>query len=87
MSTYIITDLAKAIDNNSKIKIIGIRPGEKMHEALITYSDSFYTREAKKFYIILPKLGNINKYIKKFKTKKLKNHFLTIVVMLKIFFL
>ena len=75
LSTYIITDLAKAIDNNSKIKIIGIRPGEKMHEELITYSDSFNTIEAKKFYIILPKLGNINKYIKKFKTKKIKKPF------------
>ena len=46
-----------------------------MHEELITYSDSFNTIEAKKFYIILPKLGNINKYIKKFKTKKIKKPF------------
>ena len=75
MSTYLITDIAKAIDNKSKIKIIGIRPGEKMHEELITYSDSFNTIESNKFYIILPKVENITKYVKKFRTKKINKPF------------
>ena len=49
-----IIDLAKSLDKNKKIIIIGIRPGEKIHEEMITISDSLNTVEFKDFYIIFP---------------------------------
>ena len=52
--SYRILDLVKAIDKNKKIKIIGIRPGEKLHEEMITVHDSIYTLEKKDCYIIYP---------------------------------
>jgi len=49
-----ITDLAKAIDPEAKFKIIGIRPGEKLHESLISEDESFNTRIFQDTYVILP---------------------------------
>lgn len=51
-----IVDLAKAIAPNLGIKIIGIRPGEKIHEQMITKEDAFNTIEFKDFYIVLPQI-------------------------------
>ena len=47
-----IVDLAKAIDPQSKIKIIGIRPGEKIHEILLTEEEARYTKEFKNYFVI-----------------------------------
>ena len=52
--SYKIMDLAKSIAPNAKIKFIGIRPGEKIHEELISKSDSIYTKEFKDYFIIYP---------------------------------
>ncbi len=52
--SYRILDVAKAIDSNAKIKITGIRPGEKLHEIMITKHDSINTVEFDKYYAILP---------------------------------
>ena len=52
--SYKITDLAKAISPKAKIKIIGIRPGEKLHEEMITESDSLNTIEFKDHYVVMP---------------------------------
>ena len=52
--SYRIMDLVKAIGDKSKIKIVGIRPGEKLHEDLISVSDSPKTIDTNKFYIIRP---------------------------------
>lgn len=49
-----IIDLAKAISPGCKIKFIGIRPGEKLHEALITRDESRHTVEFDKFFVIEP---------------------------------
>ena len=79
--TYKILDLAKAIAPKAKFKIIGIRPGEKIYEEMITETDSLKTIEFKKYFVILPDSQFVNweykKYIKKNKkdiakiTKKL----------------
>lgn len=49
-------DLAKAIAPHLKIKEIGIRPGEKIHEQMITKEDAPNTLELKDYYIILPQM-------------------------------
>ncbi len=52
--SYKITDVAMAIGPECKHEVIGIRPGEKVHEEMITPSDSFYTYDLGKYYTILP---------------------------------
>ena len=52
--SYKITDLAEAIGPNCEKKIIGLRPGEKVHEDLITSAESFSTIDIGNFYAILP---------------------------------
>ena len=56
-----ILDLAKAIKRNPKLKIIGIRPGEKIHEQMIVIEDSPFTYEYKTFYKILPMINDWHK--------------------------
>ena len=64
-------DLAKSIGPSSKIKFIGVRPGEKIHEEMITESDSDTTYDIGDYYIILPSKNKeiIRKY-KKFNIKR-----------------
>ena len=52
--SYKIMDVAAAFAQNCKIKVLGLRPGEKVHEEMITSSDSFNTLEYKNYYVILP---------------------------------
>jgi UDP-N-acetylglucosamine 4,6-dehydratase (inverting) len=52
--SFRIIDLAKAISKESKIKIIGIRPGEKIHEEMISAHDSSDVYDLGKYYIIIP---------------------------------
>lgn len=54
---YRITDVAEAIGPSCKKAIIGIRPGEKLHEEMITSSDSFSTIDLGSYYTILPSDG------------------------------
>ena len=49
-----IMEIAKAIDSKIKIKIVGIRPGEKIHEQMIGVEDAPYTYEYDDYYKILP---------------------------------
>jgi len=72
--SFKVTDLIKALSNKPKIKLIGIRPGEKLHEEMITLSDSFHTIEKKDKYIILPEIsGNTLKKIKTFSYNSIDN--------------
>lgn len=52
--SYKIMDVAEAIGPECEYKVVGIRPGEKVHEEMITPSDSFYTYDLGKYYTILP---------------------------------
>ena len=58
MPSMKVTELARAIAPNAKHKIVGIRPGEKLHEQLISEEDAFYTYEYKDYYKILPVINN-----------------------------
>lgn len=55
--SYRITDVAKAIGPECEHPIIGVRPGEKIHEEMITASDSFNTVDMGSYYAILPSGG------------------------------
>lgn len=61
--SYRIETVAKAIAPNAKLDYIGIRPGEKIHEEMITSSDSFYTIDIGKYYAILSAGVNKKKYL------------------------
>lgn len=56
--SYKITEVAKAIAPNLEHRVIGIRPGEKIHEEMITSSDAFNTYDLGKYYAILPTVPN-----------------------------
>ena len=70
--SYRIMDVAEAIGPDCEKPIVGIRPGEKVNEEMITASDSFYTYDLGKYYTILPATHRwkIEDYIKKFGAKK-----------------
>ena len=55
--SYRITDVAKAIGPDCEHPTIGIRPGEKIHEEMITSSDSFNTVDLGRYFAILPSAG------------------------------
>tara|TARA_B110001454_G_scaffold190887_1_gene190301 strand:- start:544 stop:1578 length:1035 start_codon:yes stop_codon:yes gene_type:complete len=74
--SFKITDLAKAMDKNSKIKIIGIRPGEKIHEEMVGAHESLKTYKGPKYYYIMPEfLIKKKNIIKNLKLKKVKSGF------------
>jgi UDP-N-acetylglucosamine 4,6-dehydratase len=60
LPSYNIVQLAKCINEKAEIKVIGIRPGEKLHEAMISSSESYKTLIKENYYVILPEI-KINK--------------------------
>jgi FlaA1/EpsC-like NDP-sugar epimerase len=58
LPSYRITDLARAVGPDCECQIIGIRPGEKIHEEMITASDSFQTVDLGDYFAILPAARN-----------------------------
>lgn len=75
--SYKITEVAEAIAPKCEQKIIGIRPGEKIHEEMITSSDSYTTYDLGKYYVILPQVPNwdIKEYIHFNKANKVEEGF------------
>lgn len=69
--SYRIMDVAEAIGPRCKKEIVGVRPGEKIHEEMITESDSFNTVDLGKYYAILPTEPNwnINDYLNNVEAK------------------
>ncbi len=66
-----LVDLAKAIAPKTKIKVIGIRPGEKLHESLIGHDEALYTYDLGDRYLIRPfDLGTWNDQYPKYKLNK-----------------
>ena len=71
--SYKILDVAEAISPESKIELVGIRPGEKLHEEMITDTDSINTLDLGKYFVILPSVSfqySEEKYLKHHKAKK-----------------
>jgi UDP-N-acetylglucosamine 4,6-dehydratase/5-epimerase len=54
--SYRIMDVAAAIAPNAKHEVVGIRPGEKLHEEMITETDALNTIEFEKYFVICPSL-------------------------------
>lgn len=75
--SYKITDVAAAIGPDCRQVIVGIRPGEKIHEEMITASDSFSTYDLGKYYAILPQLTNwnLNDFVQHFNARKVPSGF------------
>ena len=71
--SYRIVDVASAINKDCKIKVIGIRPGEKLHEEMITQTDAMNTVKFEGYYVILPSAEpgwDIKKFINESNSKK-----------------
>jgi UDP-N-acetylglucosamine 4,6-dehydratase/5-epimerase len=62
--SYKIETMAKAIAPNAKLVDVGIRPGEKLHEEMITISDAMNTIDIGKYYAILPSGANKENYLR-----------------------
>jgi UDP-N-acetylglucosamine 4,6-dehydratase (inverting) len=75
--SYKITEVAEAIAPECRQQIIGIRPGEKVHEEMITSSDAFSTYDLGKYYVILPLAGTwtMEEYCKHFNAVKVPEGF------------
>ena len=75
--SYRILDVANAIGPECEKTVVGIRPGEKIHEEMITSSDSFYTYDLGKYYTILPSVPNFNlkDFTRTFSAVKVKEDF------------
>ena len=75
--SYRITDVAEAIGPECEHPVIGIRPGEKIHEEMITSSDSFTTYDLGEYYVILPQVTRwkLANYIKQFNAKPVPRGF------------
>ena len=80
LPSYNILELAKAIAPKCKINFIGLRPGEKIHEEMINISESSFTYDIGKYYMVLPSYQKLAKLtiqnISKNLIKKVKSNFL-----------
>jgi len=75
--SYKIMDIAMAIAPDCIHKTIGIRPGEKIHEEMITSSDSYTTYDLGKYFVVLPQspTWSLKDFISQFKARKVKQGF------------
>jgi UDP-N-acetylglucosamine 4,6-dehydratase len=76
--SYKVTDVAEAIGPECEIDVIGIRPGEKLHEEMITTTDSLNTVELEDYYVICPSsayLWQMDEYVEKKNAKRVPRRF------------
>jgi UDP-N-acetylglucosamine 4,6-dehydratase (inverting) len=65
-----LIDLARVIAPDSKLEVVGVRPGEKLHEQMIGSEDSYYTYEYPEHYKILPAIHDWDKDVNRIKDGK-----------------
>ncbi len=65
-----VTDLARVVAPECKQEVVGIRPGEKLHEQMIGAEDAYYAYEYPEHYKILPAINNWDKDLKRIKDGK-----------------
>jgi FlaA1/EpsC-like NDP-sugar epimerase len=73
--SYNIETLARAIAPSCRLEDIGIRPGEKLHEEMITSSDSYNTIDIGKYYAILPSYARNDLHLKHFNGSRVEPGF------------
>ena len=73
--SFRVPDLAEAMLPGCKIKEIGIRPGEKLHEIMVTTEDSFNTYEYDKHYIVYPQMVFNDRQVPDLSGKKVEEGF------------
>jgi len=73
--SYNIETVAKAIAPHARLEYVGIRPGEKIHEEMITSSDSYNTIDIGKYFAILPSDASQEKYLKHYNGKEVPKGF------------
>jgi UDP-N-acetylglucosamine 4,6-dehydratase len=75
--SYKITDVTKAVAPDCRTEVVGIRPGEKLHEEMITETDSLQTYDCGKYYVIAPSLHSwkLSDWIKTFNAQKVPEGF------------
>ena len=73
--SYKIETVAKAISPNAELVDVGIRPGEKLHEEMITVSDAMNTIDIGKYYAILPSGVIKTKYLNHFGGQEVTKEF------------
>ena len=75
--SYKLIDVIKAFNPRNKVKYIGVRPGEKIHEEMISSSDSLNTVDLGKYYAIVSNSGPLTpkEYAKKLNKKLVKEGF------------
>jgi FlaA1/EpsC-like NDP-sugar epimerase len=65
-----VTDIARAVDSEAQHQIVGIRPGEKLHEQMISPEDAYYTYEYPEHFKILPAIHSWHEDFKRIKDGK-----------------
>ncbi len=75
--SYRILDVARAVVPDAKYDLIGIRPGEKLHEEMITATDSINTLEFEDYFVIMPsvQLWDVNRYMETYDGKRCADGF------------
>lgn len=75
--SYKITDIAEAIGPECRQEVVGIRPGEKLHEEMVTETDAINTVEFKDYFVILPsmELWDVDKFMQAFGGKRCEQGF------------
>ncbi len=75
LPSYNIIQLAKCINPDNEIKIIGKRPGEKLHEAMISTTESYKTIILDNYYVVTPEIYISNNYEKIYGNKYLEDEY------------
>ncbi|MBI5899480.1 MAG: UDP-N-acetylglucosamine 4,6-dehydratase (inverting) [Rhodocyclales bacterium] len=72
--SYRVVDVATAVGPECEQRVVGIRPGEKIHEEMITDSDSYNTVDRGDYFAILPQGGNygIEEYCREFSAQRVR---------------